>query len=78
MPLEDFSRDFRRDQEKEYDNEKWDLKFQNLWSMVIAADGDFETNMTLSEKLFYLVGQYNKEVSDTVCQIVNDFSLPEY
>lgn len=46
--------------------------------MVIAADGDFETNMTLSEKLFYLVGQYNKEVSDTVCQIVNDFSLPEY
>ena len=34
----------------------WDLRFQNLWSLIIAADSDFETNMTLSEKLFYLVG----------------------
>ena len=45
--------------------------------MVIAADSDFQTNMTLSEKLFHLVGEYNREVSFIVTNIVDDFSLPE-
>ena len=33
--------------------------------------------MTLSEKMFYLVGQYNKEVTEILIKIVNDFSLPD-
>ena len=45
--------------------------------MIIAADSDFETNMTLSERLFALVGQFNAEVTKVVAQIVNDFSLPQ-
>ena len=40
---------------------KWDMQFQNLWSLVIAADTEFKMNMTLSEKLFYVVGMFNKE-----------------
>lgn len=55
----------------------WDLKFQNLWSLIIAADSDFKTNMTLSEKIFYLVGQYNHEVNLIVTRIVNDLSLAQ-
>ena len=54
----------------------WDMKFQNLWSLIIASDADFLSNMTLSEKLFHLVGQFNHEVNVLVTQIVNDFSLP--
>ena len=53
------------------------MKFQNSWSLIMAADTDFEANMTLSEKLFYIVGQFNAEVTNLVMQIVNDFSLPE-
>ena len=32
--------------------------------------------MTLSEKMFYMVGQYNNEVSAIVTRIVDDLSLP--
>ena len=34
----------------------WDRAIQNLWSLIIAADGDFEANMALTERFFYLVG----------------------
>lgn len=33
--------------------------------------------MTLSEKLFYMVGLFNNEVSSLVTQIVDDFSVAE-
>ena len=72
-----YFKDFTQNQEEEFDAALWDLKFQNLWSLIIASDSDFEANMTLSEKLFFLVGQYNTEVVDIVTQIVNDFSRPE-
>ena len=37
-----YFKDFTQNQEEEFDAALWDLKFQNLWSLIIASDSDFE------------------------------------
>ena len=51
-----------RDQEllEKYQEEKeskgWDLKFQNYWGYIIAADKNRDQSMNMCEKLFGHVG----------------------
>lgn len=55
---------------------RWDQQFQNLWSCIVAADGNFAATMTLSEKLFHLAGQFNQEATRAVTTIVDEMHLP--
>ena len=55
---------------------RWDQQFQNLWSCLVAAEGNFPAAMTLSEKLFHLVGQFNQEAAHAVTTIVDEMHLP--
>ena len=40
-----------------------------------VTENAFEANMALSEKLFNLVGSFNRESSQIVSEIVNDYFL---
>ena len=53
-----------------------------MWSCLVAADGTFAADntfaatMTMSEKLFHLVGRFNEEATRIVTTIVDEMHLP--
>ena len=49
-------------QEKKQEKEQsaWDLKFQNYWGYLVAADKNLKDSMTLSERFFDHIGNFSK------------------
>jgi DNA-directed RNA polymerase subunit F len=73
---------YNKDQEllEEYQIEKeslgWDLKFQNYWGYIIAADRNFEQTLSMCEKLFKHVGEFREHAAAQVKRIVDHMHDP--
>jgi len=73
---------YNKDQEllEDYQIEKeslgWDLKFQNYWGYIIAADRNFEQTLSMCEKLFKHVGEFREHAAAQVKKIVDSMHDP--
>ena len=65
-------------QEKKTKKEQkgWDLKFQNYWGYLVAADRNLKDSMTLSERFFDHIGNFRRTAQSLVRDIVDELHKP--
>lgn len=65
-------------QEKKTKKEQkgWDLKFQNYWGYLVAADKNLRDSMTLSERFFDHIGSYRRTCLQLVKEVVDELHKP--
>lgn len=54
----------------------WDMKFQNYWGYLVAADKNLKDSMTLSEKFFDHIGNFRKTCHSLVREVVDELHKP--
>ena len=73
---------YNKDQEElerlkeDKESKGWDLKFQNYWGYIIAADRNFEQSLNMCEKLFKHVGQFREHATAYVKKVVDNMHDP--
>ena len=58
-------------EQEEKDKTGWDLKFQNYWGYIVAADSNYEQSISMCEKLFHHIGAFREHVNQKFHDIVN-------
>jgi hypothetical protein len=55
----------------EKESKGWDLKFQNYWGYIIAADKQFDQSLNMCEKLFKHVGMFRAHATNHFKKIID-------
>ena len=64
---------------KSKESQSWDIKFQNYWGQIVAADanGNYEQTIKMCEKLFQHIGQFREHATEQVIKIVETMHNPK-